>query len=169
MRGGGTFLRTCEYLDLAQSFHQDIAQTFHPNSYAHYGADRDQRSFAEIIWEIDGNCVDPTGWNNWPILSDTRQGTIELVRWTPTGDNRALKPVDDEIPNSIYAKILPPTAVGDQTVPAKSADHQLRSKVFQGIFRQSGYEHQSSYKNQRAISSTLYSIVRIAQKAEWKC
>jgi hypothetical protein len=37
------------------------------------------------------------------------------------------------------------------------------------VFRQNGYEHQSSYKDPRAIASTLYSIVRIAQQAKWKC
>jgi hypothetical protein len=69
----------------------------------------------------------------------------------------------------VHAAILPPSAPGDQTVPAKSADHQLNSGLFKGVFRQTGYEHQSSYKDPRAIASTLYSIVRIAQKATWKC
>jgi hypothetical protein len=41
--------------------------------------------------------------------------------------------------------------------------------MFKGVFRQIGYEHQSSYKDPRAIASTLYSIVRIAQKATWTC
>ncbi len=68
-----------------------------------------------------------------------------------------------------HATILPPSAPGDQTVLAKSADHQLKSGMFKGVFRQTGYEHQSSYKNPRAIASTLYSIVRIAQKATWNC
>jgi hypothetical protein len=69
---------------------------------------------------------------------------------------------------SIYASILPATASGDQTVPAKSADYQLNSGIFKGVFRQNGYEHQSSYKDTHAIASTLYSIVRIAQGAKWK-
>jgi hypothetical protein len=169
--GGGTFKRTAEYLDKARGFHQKIANTFHPNSYAHYGADRAQQSFGEVVWEIN-NCTDPTGWQNWPILSDTRQGTLELVRWDPLSlNNKALQPFSDtdEMPDPIYASILPPSAPGDQTVPAKSADHQLNSGMFKGVFRQTGYEHQSSYKDPRAIASTLYSIVRIAQKTTWKC
>jgi pimeloyl-ACP methyl ester carboxylesterase len=169
--GGGTFARTCEYLDKARGFHQKIVSTFHPNSYAHYGADRAQQSFSEVVWEIN-NCADPAGWQNWPILSDTRQGRLELVRWDPfSPNNKALRPFSDtdEMPDPIYARILPPSAPGDQTVPAKSADHQLNSGMFKGVFRQTGYEHQSSYKNPRAIASTLYSIVRIAQKATWKC
>jgi len=54
-------------------------------------------------------------------------------------------------------------------VPVKSADHQRRSGMFKGLFRQSGYEHQSSYRDPRVVAATLYSIVRIAQQAKWKC
>lgn len=169
--GGGTFKRTCNYLNRAQNFHQNIAKTFHPNSYAHYGADRNRKSFGEVIWEIDKNCVDPTGWQNWPILSDTRQGKLELVRWDPLSpNNKALRPFsdNDEMPDSIHATILPASSPGDQTVPARSADYQLNSGIFKGVFRQTGYEHQGSYQDPRAIASTLYSIVRIAQSATWK-
>lgn len=166
--GGGTFERTCDYLDKVQGFHRQIDQTFHPNSYAHYGADQARRSFGEVIWEIDKSCADPTGWQDWPILGDTKQGRVELVRWDPLS-SKAFKIVDFEVPKPIYATILPPSAPGDQTVPAKSADHQLKSGMFKGVFRQSGYEHQASYKNPRAIASTLYSIMRIAQTATWKC
>jgi hypothetical protein len=171
-QGGGTFKRTCEYLNKAKTFHQKIASTFHPNSYAHYGVDQGQQSFDEVVWEIDKNCADPTGWRDWPILADTRQGRLELVRWDPfSRNNKALQPFsdNDEPPDPIHATILPPSAPGDQTVPAKSADYQLKSGVFKGIFRQKGYDHQSSYKDPRVIAATLYSIVRIAQKAVWKC
>jgi pimeloyl-ACP methyl ester carboxylesterase len=167
-QGGGTFERTCEYLDRTQSFHQRIVSTFHPNSYAHYGADLRRQSFGEVIWEIDDTCADPTGWQNWPILDDTRQGKLKLVRWD-VSNSRAFLPVTDEIPDPIHATILPPAEPGDQTVPVKSADHQLHSGSFKGIFRQTGYEHQSSYNDARAIASTLYSIVRIAEQAIWKC
>lgn len=167
--GGGTFKRTCTYLDKAKHFHRTIVSTFHPNSYAHYGAGRERQSFGEVVWAIDKNCADPTGWHDWPILSDTRQGKVELVRWDNFSDNKALLPFKDKVPAPIHAVILPPVAPGDQTVPVASADHQLKSGIFKGIFRQTGYEHQSSYKDPRAIACTLYSIVRIAQTATWKC
>jgi hypothetical protein len=56
---------------------------------------------------------------------------------------------------------------GDQTVPSKSADHQFNSSKLKGIFRQNGYEHQESYQSDRAVRSTLYCIVRIAQDMRW--
>lgn len=169
-RGGGTFKRTCEYLDIAQSFHQKIANTFHPCSYAHYGADRKRQSFDEVIWEIR-DCSDTTGWHDWPIVGDTLQGRLEFTAWNQDGGGNisADMPFSDAISSTRHALILPPSAPGDQTVPAKSADHQLHSGIFNGVFRQTGYEHQSSYKDPRAVASTLYSIVRIAQKATWKC
>lgn len=168
-KGGGTIKRTWSYLDKAQSFHQMIASTYHPNSYAHYGADTKHQSFGEVVWEIR-NCNDSTGWQDWPIVSDTGQGRLELVPWDKDGvNNMAALPSDEAVPIPIYAEICPPSAPGDQTVPAQSADHQLNSGVFKGIFRQTGYEHQSSYKDPRAIASTLYSIVRIAQEATWQC
>jgi hypothetical protein len=168
-QGGGTFERTCLYVDRAQNFHKTIAKTYHPNSYAHYGADTEQRSFGEVIWEIR-NCTDTTGWQNWPIENDTKQGRLEFTSWDPNGvNNIGALPFDNDVPAAVYGEILPPSAPGDQTVPASSADDQLHSGMFKGIFRQTGYEHQSSYMNRRAVASTLYSIVRIAQQATWKC
>ena len=168
-KGGGTFKRTCEYLDMAQNFHRQIAGIYHPNSYAHYGADPRQQSFGEVVWDIR-NCANPTGWQNWPIVNDTRQGQLDFTLWDPDGvNNIGTLPFDELAPSPVYATLLPPSAPGDQTVPARSADDQLHSRVFRGVFRQTGYEHQSSYKDSRAIASTLYSILRIAQKATWKC
>lgn len=168
-QGGGTFERTCGYLDRAQNFHQMIANTYHHNSYAHYGADPGHQSFGEVVWDIR-NCADTAGWQNWPIAEDSRQGRLDFASWDPAGvNNIGTLPFDDSASGPVHAVILSPSAPGDQTVPARSADHQLRSGMFKGVFRQTGYEHQSSYKNPRAIASTLYSIVRIAQKASWTC
>ncbi|MCS0589321.1 esterase/lipase family protein [Massilia norwichensis] len=168
--GGGTFERTCNYLDKAQKFHETIANTYHSNSYAHYGTDPERRSFREVVWEISKNCADTAAWRDWPVVSDNKQGKLELVRWNWEHPDKAFPPrVGAAVPNSIYATLLAPTAPGDQTVPAESADHQLKSGMFKGVFRQLCYEHQSSYKDPRAIASTLYSIVRIAQKAAWNC
>lgn len=165
--GGGTFKRTCVYLEKAQSFHRMIEETYHSISYAHYGADRERRSFGEVVWEIN-NCADPTDWQNWPILEDTKQGCLKLVDGDPEdANNIAGLSSNYSISGPVYARILLPSSPGDQTVPAKSADHQLHSGKFKGIFRQTGYEHQSSYKDPRAIASTLYSIIRIAQNATW--
>jgi len=56
---------------------------------------------------------------------------------------------------------------GDQTVPSFSADAQLRSGKFKGIFRQTGYEHQGSYEDSNVIASTIYSLIRIISSMKW--
>jgi hypothetical protein len=169
-RGGGSMQRTCKFLDQAKRFHEAIVDTYHPCSYGHYGVDKAKPSFGDVVWEISPYCENLTGWENWPILQDSRQGRLELVRWSPDGPNPAFgQLVGASVPNPIFAVIRPPTEPGDQTVPMRSADHQLRSGKFKGIFRQEGYEHQGSYKSRRAIASTLFSIVRIAQGAKWNC
>jgi hypothetical protein len=109
-------------------------------------------------------------WQNWIVVTDTRQGMLEFTTWDVDGvNNIGALPFYEEGPGAVQATILPASAPSDQTVPARSADHQLNSGMFKGIFRQTGYKHQSSYKDPSAIASTLYSIVRIAQSAVWKC
>ncbi|GGY78516.1 esterase/lipase family protein [Pseudoduganella plicata] len=168
--GGGTLKRTFDYLDLARGFHRKISSTFHATSYAHYGADAGRQSFGEVVWEISEYCADTTGWRDWPIVHDTKQGKLEVARWEKDKPNTPFsKRFNFGRPASIYATLLPPDAPGDQTVPAKSADYQLLSGKFKGVFRQTGYEHQSSCKDRHVIASTLYCIVRIAQQAKWVC
>jgi hypothetical protein len=67
----------------------------------------------------------------------------------------------------LEVRMQPAKDPGDQTVPLHSAEHQLQSGKFKGIFRQTGYEHQGSYKDEAALHSTLYSLVRIAQTMTW--
>lgn len=168
--GGGSFARTCEYLDKAKKLHRDIATTFHPESFAHYGVDIERRSFGEVVWEISKYCANPNGWQDWPVIQDSGQGVLEIVRWERETANPAFAPPIGLAPsNSIFATLVGPTSPGDQTVPAKSADFQFVSGKLKGVFRQRGYEHQSSYRDERAIASTLFSIIRIAQGAKWLC
>ena len=57
----------------------------------------------------------------------------------------------------------------DQAVAVRARQGTLleASGKFQGIFKQTGYEHQASYSDQNALHSTLYSIVQIARTMKW--
>lgn len=172
-QGGGSFGRTVEYLNKARQLHVAIEKEYHDHSYAHYGVDRNRPSFGSVAWEISSFCPDPSGWESWPILSDTRQGQMDLVRYdtkkTYLEQQKLFGPrVGAAVPSPIKATLLPPDEPGDQTVPSRSAEHQMRSGKCKAVFRQGGYEHQESYKNQRVLAATLYSIVRIAQQAKWE-
>ncbi|MBV5337487.1 MAG: hypothetical protein J0653_05945, partial [Deltaproteobacteria bacterium] len=94
------------------------------------------------------------------IQQDDTQGRLHVVDPLEPRPPGATRP-------GLAAKMMPPKAPGDRTVPLHSSDHQLHSGKFKGIFRQTGYEHQDSYKNQAALHSTLYSLVRIAHTMKW--
>lgn len=129
------------------------------DSYAHYGADLKRAAWHNVEWAIEDN-AQVSSVETLNISSDNGQGRLDLT------DAHQLPPSSAAGP-TFRATIQGPGDPGDQTVPLHSAEHQLRSRKFKGVFRQSGYEHQDSYKDDRALRSTLYCLVRIAQKMTW--
>ncbi|GAB2866390.1 hypothetical protein GCM10027277_39070 [Pseudoduganella ginsengisoli] len=98
-------------------------------------------------------------------LGDEGTGTLTLNEYG--GEKRNTEPLSnfdtlDPSARVLTCTLLDATAPGAQTVPMHSADDQVRSGKFKGIFRQAGYEHQASYADSNALFSTLYSIIRIA-------
>lgn len=154
--GGPSFPKSCNLLDRAKAFHDEICATYHPTSFAHYGADPNRSAWHHVIWDLDAKAK-VLDVETLCIEADDRQGRLRV--------NNASTALECTAPFNIAMQA--PTDPGDQTVPLHSAEHQLRSGKFKGIFRQSGYEHQNSYKDQRALKATLYSLVRIAQTMEW--
>ena len=151
---------TLNLIKKAKAFHQAIADTYHPNSYAHYGAGMAHAAWHHVVWEIDEQ-ADVNNIDDLRIVEDTQQGQLIL---RPT---QAARPGETGKQSNIKVTLLPPTDPGDQTVPLHSAEHQLLSGKFKGIFRQTGYEHQKSYDDARALHSTLYCLVRIAHTMTW--
>jgi len=154
---------TRDLLDKAKEFHQDITSTFHPLTYAHFGCDPERPAFRDIVWEVSISKVN----------SNLNPKTWEIDRKTIGGDEKNGRPLlkysRSGSPHSFYHHpvMRPPESPGDQTVPQHSAEHQARVGTLKGIFRQTGFEHQSSYKNENAIASTLYGIVQIAKEMKW--
>lgn len=151
------FERTCRFLDKAKRFHRNITSTFHDTAFAHYGADSARPSWQSVTWEV---CADEpiNRLNELVVADDNSQGKFKLR--TPHVDMAG---------HYKYwsVRLGPCSGAGDQTVPLNSAEHQLRSGKFKGIFRQTGYEHQSSYSNTNAVNSTLFSLIRIIQTMTW--
>ena len=165
--------RTIEHLAKAKEFHQKINTTYHPISYAHYGCDAKRPAFQNVTWEVPDK-LPADQLDALHILRDSTQGGVDLT--TQADLPEMTKPSSslnrEELNNlsgAFYASMRSPADPGDETVPMHSADAQLRSGKFKGIFRQTGYEHQDSYQDKDAVASTLYSIIRIAQEMKWKC
>ena len=156
---GPTFANTCRLLDSAKKFHNAIDRTYHDQSYAHFGADSKRAAWHRVVWAIDDRAT-VTNVDLLRLVADSDKGTLILV--DPADPARA-----GEAGPRFVCAMSPAADPGDQTVPAYSADHQLRSGKFKGIFRQLGYEHQNSYKDKGALDSTLYSLIRIASTMAW--
>lgn len=169
-----SFQHSCELLEAVKDFHEQINDTYHNNSYAHYGADPTRSSWEKVTWELDPSYKGK--WEKLRIFSDQKDGGLRLFE----SDSDVVEPEDGSaastnggepeiIPSAVSfsLKIGKSSGAGDQTVPLRSADQQLLSKKFTGVFRQVGYEHQKSYMNPAAVNSTLYSLIRIAEKMEW--
>lgn len=151
---------TLDYLLQARDFHADIDKTYHPNSYAHYGAGKEHAAWHRLVWSVGNEVNINVEMKSWQIVADNRQGTLRIID--------PLKPKFPGVPAAwTSVRLLPAAEPGDQTVPTHSADHQFNSRMFKGIFRQTGYEHQSSYKNENALHCTLYSLVRIIGAMGW--
>jgi hypothetical protein len=159
--------RTTRLLDDVKAFHRAISNTYHDHSYAHYGADPERRSWHHVVWEIDPTSTVPD-IEAATIAGDDRRGTLTLHAsgaHTPLGRGTT-KPGVTTKPD-VRVKLRNGVDPGDQTVPVHSADHQLRSGKFKAVFRQTGYEHQDSYKDERALHSTLYCLASIVQTMTW--
>ena len=167
---GASIERTSEMIRLAGTFHDAIAKTYHPISYAHYSAEGNRRSWERVVWNLDKNYRE-TPIANLAILADGEQGEFKLFRSAEDSLNAdgttPREPIDDDVV-AFDVKLGPNNGPGDSTVPLRSSEQQLLSKKFKGIFRQAGYDHQSSYIDWRAMHSTIYSLLRIASAMEWK-
>jgi len=150
------FERTVKLLRKAKKFHTSIEHTYHPQSYAHYGADPARQSWQTVTWIYEVPVI-ATDWRNFLIATDDQKGRLSLV--SPLSLDRQL--------SGITVRLGAAEGAGDQTVPIRSSDHQLQSGKFKGIFRQVGYEHQASYGDVNAIHATLFSIAKIALTMKW--
>lgn len=156
----------------ARKFHQAISETYHkPNTYLSYGFDNKQKSWGEVVWEA-GKAPLLRGWtfkslptdqatpvDSWQSSYDEGTGTVVLNHGFTSQPDRFFG-----------AEIADPAQPGDGTVPAeRSAEDPVRQGKARIIFKQTGYEHQGSYENEKVLASTLHSICRIALEAfTWK-
>lgn len=152
------FKNTCALLDRAKEFHSTINNFYHDCSYGHYGADKNRVAWRNVIWEIDSNAK-IENLEGLKIASDDGKGKL-----------RVIDPALQKTTNSLAEfniKLSEPIDPGDQTVPLHSADVQLVSGKFKGIFRQTGYEHQASYSNAEVIATTVYCLLQIISTMKW--
>lgn len=145
-----------QLIDGVENFHNQLSGKYHPETYAHYGADDRMHSWQDIVWRGDVDVVGMSG-----VFHDDENGTYDpkVRHW---GGKRVQR-----------VRLTPVDGSGDGTVSVFSGAAPAQAGI-KGSFRQGGratfnekkvqkgYDHQSSYNDSRAQWATLYGIVRIA-------
>lgn len=148
--------QTFKILDQTKEFHNLISNYYHKNSYAIYCADNRRTTWGNIIWNFDAR-INANQLNGMVLNSDN--GTGQITFNSPKHENNTHTNIRVDLPNAIHASLNSAIDAGDGTVPIHSSDTQIPKCSI--VFRQTGYEHQSSYQDSNAIYATLYSIINI--------
>jgi pimeloyl-ACP methyl ester carboxylesterase len=144
----------------AMRFHDRLGLYFHPQTYAHYGSDKEQVSFGAVRWVTVDRISDG--------MKDALM-TIQSAEWTVSGkatlgegearvnlklDNKR-KPVSDGDEDA-----------GDTTVPRPSGrlveDGGDNVKL---VSCMKGFDHQGSYKHPDVLSNVTYCLGKLIQLA----
>jgi len=143
-------------LNVAEVFHDDLSDYFHPQSWVHYGADPRQRAWGIVRWGAGNNLqkVSDEEMRNARLLNDNFEGRVNL------------KVPDERKPGAHQFfwshTISSPESDGDGTVPQESGRAGEGKVKF--VARMRGFDHQGSYGNAQVQSLTLYCIAKIAQQ-----
>ena len=158
----------------AKKFHRNIGAAYHSITYLNYGADLKQRAWGDVIWKtkrapmFGGGMSQFFGFDKlnvegpavaWQVVEDEGDGSVVMNDGQPRNPGQRFS-----------AEIEEPAQPGDGTVPAeRSAQDPVRQGKARVAFQQTGYEHQGSFQDDAALSSTLHAVCKIAlQSFSWK-
>jgi hypothetical protein len=145
----------------ATKFLQSIEHTFHPtNCYASFCESAEHPSFGEVVFKV---------LDTWTPFVDTGRDPLPPPEtWTLLTDNAKDTLTVQAGRRVLTLKLQPPSACGDETVPAQRSAKLIAGTLFvHGQMKGRGYEHQASYSDPQVLASMLYSIVKIAKTAKW--
>jgi hypothetical protein len=157
---GGGIAAVIDRLNSAAEFVEDIRTTFHPtNCFGSFCSSSERPSYGEVVfkvadrevWDVRNSTLPPV--ESWKLLSDDARGTLKVQAGARV----------------LTLTLQPPTAPGDETVPAERSAKQIAGKLFvHGETKGKSYEHQNSYADRDVLASLLYSVVQIAKTAKWQ-
>ncbi|VFR27822.1 hypothetical protein ANDA3_0804 [plant metagenome] len=167
-----------EQLTTARAFHEELGAYYHPMTYAHCGSDVHQKAWRRVTWslqplrEVSTGVLNRTpqaeGVRNARLMLDGMKGHCEIFDSSTAGDvmvNRNGQGVIRRSTGSSYRAWLgPPDGPGDATVPAHSGVAPRQHASF--FAQMQGFDHQGSYKDPQVQQVTLYSVLKIAAKAQ---
>ena len=170
-------------LRVAEAFHTELADHYHPTTYAYYGASSNKKAWKKINWNLVSLSDMSTGVsakapsadvakNGMTLTRDDLQSFAEIQNKTSAGlimyaGADGVGRTANYSGDAYRARIGVPDDEGDGTVPAHSGS-ALTSYV-RFCARMTGFDHQGSYANDAVRSLTLHSVIKIAQQAVDLC
>lgn len=184
---GGEPIKWAQYLrflDRARDFHEQVTErTYHPNTYAFYGADSKAKtkSFERIVWRMKRFPRRATGVSG-RVSEQALPGGDEVYDMTPEqvemdGVNPEVVRANSIVATASTAAAPTPTpqwllyaelqdGTGDGTVPASSGRAPAECEGVRQVFRLSGVEHEGAFRESAAAQQvTVYAIIKIALEA----
>lgn len=160
----------------AKSFHTNIRNSYHPNTYVFYGKDREIPSFECVHWKLRRSAFSPNA-ETPPTpqqVSDMGFGAVRDDGNNPlhVGGGITVLPslespnvVDTSYWDLVCAK---QDGGGDGTVPVSSGAFPLHSggASIKQQFGLMGIEHEPAYRDHTAQLVTLYALQKIALDAK---
>ncbi len=150
-----------DLIEDVEQFHRDFARKYHPETYAHYGADtsEDRHGWEKVHWKGDPDLL-----KNSHDFFDDGNGAYRFAWGAGTmGVALQLEPGRGSAGDGTVA--APSGAAPGRAGVKASFRHGSQGKGAKN--QDKGYEHQDSYLDPRAQWAALYSIVKIAQLADW--
>lgn len=137
---------------IAETFHRELGDYYHPNTYAFYGDDKEQLAFGQVQWVALQHAGSTTA------LTPANLTAARYIGESDTGQRRVL------VDGATELRFAPDQqdARGDGTVPRQSGAGPA-GKVKQ-VFATEGYDHQESYNNEHMLMLTLRLITKIVQE-----
>ncbi|WP_226477261.1 alpha/beta hydrolase [Pseudomonas sp. MWU16-30323] len=172
-----------ENIGSAKEFHQDIAGSYHPQTYVYYGSEDKHPSFESITWQMTrgANVNGPHGSRpdsftvsnlqmhqvrddgRSPVYVGGHEQPIPPLRGDP---NAPVKTVQTSY-WELHCKMQ--DGSGDGTVPVSSGSAPIKQARNGGVRHQikaPGFDHEASYANPLTQQFTLYSLIKIAANAK---
>lgn len=141
----------------AKKFHHELGLHFHPNTYAHFGADKKHGTFHSVRWQADSNFDRET-----PVIGNAHVGELMQTKaqsWTKRGACKLTLNA-----KQLHFELAGKDGEGDATVPEPSGA-KVQEAGLKATFRMKGFEHAKSYNDPHVLDNTVYCIGRIVQDA----
>ncbi|MCO8089681.1 esterase/lipase family protein [Acinetobacter indicus] len=171
-------------IGVVQQFQDSISNSYHANTFAHYGRDPEHLAFNEVVWETEqridiqneNDLINYTGIPKSneestidPVTGIQKMPTINAYPWQSRlfekdGERRILRRGASDVVFKLNIKPNKVTGFGDGTVCHQSAEDVNRESAKQ-VFVINGYEHSASYGNEEVLKSVLYSVAKLVNQA----